>query len=249
MKIKIYNDLGVSKESVKHCEYTLKLYALNYKVEYISAQEIIDGMWIQNTLLLILLGGRDLYYVQKLQGKGNLIIQNYLKNGGHFLGICAGSYYSGNYLAFAKGTNIEVIGERELKIFNGVIRGPLLAHYYYNSYKGARAAYLKINPKLKLNIKDCYIFYNGGGYFVDVENTKDTEIIASYEDSKAAIIKCAYGNGTAILSGVHLEYDPALIKNQPLNKICKILKAHDTKRIKLLNNIFKNLNLYNSSEV
>ena len=56
------------------------------------------------------------------------------------------------------------------------------------------------------------------------------------------------GNGTAIISVVHLEYDPALIKNQSLDKICKILQAHNTERIKLLNYIFKNLNLYNSSE-
>ncbi|WCR57262.1 MAG: hypothetical protein PG979_001319 [Rickettsia asembonensis] len=110
-----------------------------------------------------------------MQDKGNDNIKNYLKNGGNFLGICAGSYYSGNYLEFTKGTNIEVIGERELKIFNGTVRGPLLAPYYYNSNKGARAAYLKINPTLNLNIKYCYAFYNGGGYFVDAENTKDIE--------------------------------------------------------------------------
>ncbi|AAY61588.1 biotin-ligase, N terminal family protein [Rickettsia felis str. Pedreira] len=90
----------------------------------------------------------------------------------------------------------------------------MLAPYYYNSNKGARAAYLKINPTLNLNIKDCYAFYNGGGYFVDAENTKNTEIIASYEDNK-----------------------PALIKNQSLNNIRKILKAYDTERIKLLNYI------------
>ncbi|AFC72432.1 MULTISPECIES: BPL-N domain-containing protein [spotted fever group] len=237
MKIKIYNDLGVSKESIKHCVHTLRLYAPKYNVDYITAQEIIDEKWVQNTLLLILLGGRDLYYVQKLQGTGNANIKNYIKNGGNFLGICAGSYYSGNYVEFAKGTNIEVISKRELKIFNGTVRGPLLAPYYYNSHKGARAAYLKINPTLNLNIKDCYAFYNGGGYFIDAENTKDTEIIASYEDSQAAIIKCTYGDGTAILSGVHLEYEPALINNQSLNNIRKILKAHDTERIKLLNSI------------
>lgn len=54
---------------------------------------------------------------------------------------------------------------------------------------------------------------------------------------QAAIIKCTYGDGTAILSGVHLEYEPALIKNQSLNNMHKILKAHDTERIKLLNYI------------
>ncbi|GAA5252484.1 hypothetical protein KNCP2_07720 [Candidatus Rickettsia kedanie] len=42
MKIKIYNDLGVSKESIKHCVHTLKLYAPKYKVDYTTAQEIIE---------------------------------------------------------------------------------------------------------------------------------------------------------------------------------------------------------------
>lgn len=91
MKIKIYNDLGVSKESIKHCVHTLKLYAPKYEIDYITAQEIIEEKCFQNTLLLILLGGRDLYYAQKLQDKGNDNIKNYLKNGGNFLGICAGS--------------------------------------------------------------------------------------------------------------------------------------------------------------
>ena len=61
-------------------------------------------------------------------------------------------------------------------------------------------------------------FYNGGGYFVDAKNTKDTEIIASYDDSQAAIIKCTYSDRTTISSGAHLEYEPVLIKNQSLNQ-------------------------------
>ncbi|KJV62194.1 putative biotin-protein ligase [Rickettsia amblyommatis str. Darkwater] len=32
MKIKIYNDLGVSKDSIKHCVHTLRLYAPKYNV-------------------------------------------------------------------------------------------------------------------------------------------------------------------------------------------------------------------------
>lgn len=246
MKIKIYNDSGVSKESIRHSKYSLKLYAPKYKVEYISAKQILKEDWYEDTYLLVLPGGRDLYYVQKLQGKGNINIQNYIKNGGNFLGICAGSYYSGNYLEFAKGTNIEVVGTRELEIFKGTVKGPLFAPYYYNSNKGARAAYLKINSELGLDIKDCYIFYNGGGYFVDAENIKNTEVLARYEDNKPAIIKCTYGNGTAILSGVHLEYIPELIKNKSLNNIRETLKTHNTARIKLLNYLFKNLNPYNS---
>ncbi|WCR57263.1 MAG: hypothetical protein PG979_001320 [Rickettsia asembonensis] len=38
MKIKIPNDLGISKESIKHYVHTLKLYAPKYEIDYITAQ-------------------------------------------------------------------------------------------------------------------------------------------------------------------------------------------------------------------
>ncbi|MFY9590047.1 BPL-N domain-containing protein [Rickettsia endosymbiont of Halotydeus destructor] len=245
MKIRIYNDLGVSKESIKHCLYTLKLLASkNYSIEYITAQEIIEGNWQKNTRLLVLPGGRDLCYVEKLQGKGDKQIQDYLMNGGNFLGICAGSYYSGNYLEFAKSTKIEVIGVRDLAIYKGLVKGPVLAPYYYNSNKGASAAYITIEANSGLSIKDCHAFYNGGGYFVDAENVKNTEIIARYENFEAAIIKCTYGKGTAILSGIHFEYDPAIIKRKYLSNIREILNNSNGQRIILLNYIFKILSIH-----
>jgi|GEM_PF-6617358 len=42
MKIRIYNGLEVSKESIRRCKYTLKLYALKYEVNYISASQILE---------------------------------------------------------------------------------------------------------------------------------------------------------------------------------------------------------------
>lgn len=240
--IKIYNDLGVGKQSLQHCLYSLKLYApKSYSVAYVSAQEIIEGNGLAATRLLILPGGRDLYYLQSLQGKGNKHIQDYVSCGGNFLGICAGSYYSGTYVVFAKDTSMEVVGPRPLGLFQGVVKGPILAPYYYESDKGASAA--RITITYHTHETDGYVYYNGGGYFIDADKIANTTVIARYENRAAAIIKCNYGAGNAILSGVHVEYDPCMLKKQSLRPIRKTLKHHNEQRIKLFKHILELLSI------
>ncbi|WP_419241670.1 BPL-N domain-containing protein [Cardinium endosymbiont of Nabis limbatus] len=233
--IKIYNDIGVSKESVQHCLYSCKLHLpKDYRVGYISALEIIDGSGLKGTRLLILPGGRDLYYVKSLQGKGDQQIQDYLSSGGNFLGICAGSYYSGTYLIFAQATSIEVVGPRGLGLFQGIVKGPVLAPYYYGSHKGASAA--RVITTYSQEEKDCYLYYNGGGYFVNAENVADTVVLARYTNNplaQAAIIQCHYGLGNVVLSGIHLEYDPNMMQEAALKQIRKTLKDYNEARIKL----------------
>ncbi|AXI24145.1 N terminal [Cardinium endosymbiont of Sogatella furcifera] len=232
--IKIYNDIGVSKTSVQHCLYSLKLHIPpNYRVGYISASEIIEGNGLEGVRLLILPGGRDLYYMQSLQHQGNKRIQDYLSGGGNFLGICAGSYYSGSYLVFAPGTPIEVIGSRALGLFQGVVKGPVLAPYYYGSYKGASAARVLITTDAQAS----YVYYNGGGYFVDADKVDHTTVLARYQHGEAAIIQCKYGLGRAILSGVHIEYDPYMMQAPSLQSIQKTLKKYNRQRIKLLKDL------------
>ncbi|CAH2560243.1 BPL-N domain-containing protein [Cardinium endosymbiont of Oedothorax gibbosus] len=234
--IKIYNDIGVSKESAQHCLYSLKFYIpKSYSVEYVSALEIIEGNGLEGTRLFILPGGRDLCYIESLAGKGNKRIQDYVSGGGNFLGICAGGYYSGTYVVFAEATPIEVVGPRALGLFQGVVKGPVLAPYYYGSHKGASAARVLIT--YSTDEKDCYVYYNGGGYFVDAENITDTVVIAGYTNGKAAIIKCSYGLGSVVLSGVHLEYDPCMMQHQALKHIRNTLKQYNEQRVKLFKHI------------
>lgn len=240
--IKIYNDVGVSQESIAHCLYSLKLHVPEgYMLGYISALEIIEKNGLEGTRLFILPGGRDLCYMESLQGKGNQCIQDYVAAGGNFLGICAGSYYSGTYVIFAQATPIEVIGPRPLGLFQGIVKGPILAPYYYGSHKGASAAV--VATLYSKDAKDCYVYYNGGGYFVDAENRADTAVIASYTNGKAAIIKCNYGLGNVVLSAVHLEYDPDIMQKQSLNLIRNRLKQHNAERVKLFKHILSLLSI------
>ncbi len=180
------------------------LYA-RYLIKSINANEIIANKWAYNSKLLIIPGGRDLAYAEKLNGAGNQNIKNYVKNGGSYLGICAGAYYASSYIEFDKGRELEVVGKREMKLFSGKSIGPILGRYSYTSNSGARATKQKLNE-----IGNGYFYYNGGGYFADCEKYSDVKILGYYENDLPSIIEIPFYLGRVILSGVHFEYNPEL---------------------------------------
>ena len=185
-------------------------------------------------------GGADLLYVRKLNGQGNKHIKAYVKNGGAYLGICAGSYYGSAYVEFDKGGKLEVFGERELAFFPGVAVGPVLAKYDYRSNSGSSAAKIKLDSK---EVKKAVMYYNGGGYFKNATNYDDVTIIGYYENYLPAIVHVSFGKGNVILSGVHFEYDLYQLDTQDpyLNKISLGLKYSNAKRQILVQVIFGKL--------
>ena len=114
-------------------------------VETTTAEEIISTNLSDHCSLLIMPGGRDLPYVKKLQGKGNQNISDFVRNGGSYLGICAGAYYGCSLVQFAQGDPLlEVVGPRELVLFPGVSQGPVFAGFDYASSAGAKAADIQL---------------------------------------------------------------------------------------------------------
>lgn len=240
--IYIYNDEGVSKESLQHTLASFKKLIKNYKITTINAQQVKDSSWTKNAALFIMPGGADLPYVKKLNGKGNEIINKYVINGGSFLGICAGSYYSSSYVEFDKGGELEVLGSRELNFFKGKAVGPILAPYDYKTQSGSRAAKIyPINPDLLENVTKTVVFYNGGGFFAEAEKYENTTVIARYENKLPAIILIKHGKGKAILSGVHFEYQPYLLDSKDfyIKKIIDELDNNNDSREILFINLMK----------
>ena len=142
------------------------------------------------------------------------------------MGICAGAYFAGNYVDFAQGTDIEVLGNRELGFFPGAVIGPNLAPFDYTCASGARAA----------KVGNSTVYYNGGGYFAGADGIAGVEVLGRYEDGKAAIVSCRVGLGRAILSGVHFEYDPELLclEDPQHREILPELRAGNRERIELI---------------
>lgn len=167
-------------------------------VETTTAKEIISTNLSDHCSLLIMPGGRDLPYVKKLQGKGNRNIFNFVRNGGSYLGICAGAYYGCSSVQFAQGDPLlEVVGSRELAFFPGVSQGPVFAGFDYASSAGAKAADVQLT-QAGSEMLDFYsgknititssapseipngdstllqIYYNGGCHFIDDSLTEET---------------------------------------------------------------------------
>ncbi len=220
--ILVYVGPGAGPASIRNTLATLEALvpADKYTIKTVQPEDIIDPAWMQNTALLVIPGGADRPYLEKLAGKGNANIRAYVKNGGKFLGICAGAYYSADRIEFAKGdTVLEVTGERELKFFPGLVEGPTYAGFDYRAVKnvsGMRAATIYWNvEKPRYARQDVTLFYNGGGHFVNADQYPNVVVLARYgeelptrPDAPAAIVECKVGKGTAILSGPHFEWYP-----------------------------------------
>lgn len=247
--IYIYAGPGTSKSSLMQTENTMNVFLKsNYHIKQILPEQIIHDNWEKQTALLIIPGGADIPYLKTLNGAGNQKIRSYVENGGAFLGICAGGYYGGSFVDFAKGAPLEVLGKRELSFFPGVVRGPILADFDYKNESGARAAKVMWKNHSPFQ-KDSYftVYYKGGGCFVDADKKNNITILACYdtEGQDAAIIECPVGSGKAILSGVHFEYDPNLMDadNQYLKEIIPAINRENSQRMKLIQHLLERLNL------
>lgn len=215
---------GSTLESVRHCLYTLRrLLSPNYAVIPVTESAIIKEPWAASCALLVIPGGADLGYCRVLNGEGNARIDQYVRRGGSYLGLCAGGYYGSSRCEFEVGDKkMQVVGNRELGFFPGPCRGCAFKGFVYHSEVGARASTLNVHKEafvgsaVPASFKS---YYNGGGVFVDAAKMQDrgVQVLANYADDMdvdggfgglgaAAIVYCKVGEGGVVLTGPHPEY-------------------------------------------
>jgi glutamine amidotransferase-like uncharacterized protein len=244
--IVIYCGEGVDEDCFRWTWRCVSTYAaLNrFNVKAINSDEIRDTDWEKSTAVFIIPGGASVPYGKKLHGIGCQKIRDFVKNGGKYLGICAGSYFGGRRVEFAMGTDSEIVVQHELEFFPGTVSGPFLKPYVVNSNAGACAAKIKVDA---LNTS-FFSYYNGGGVFIDAEKLPNIDIIGTYEDREnlAAIILCNIGRGIAILSSVHFEVEPEALEQKGDDSILDVaeqIRSTDSTRIKLIEDLFLRLDI------
>ena len=240
--IYIYHDSGVSEEAYMQTQKTFKTLFKQRNIVPINAYQVKRGLWRNHALLFVIPGGADVPYINKLHGQGDFQIKTYVKNGGSFIGICAGAYYASKHVIFDQGGPLEIIGDRHLAFFKGTSIGPVYGPYYYQSQQSSRA--IPIFTKWR-RLKETTVFYNGGGYFKNAQQYPNTQVIAKYANHSPAIIYISYGKGHALLSGVHFEYNPdALdIQNKYIKAIYPKLNRCNPSRLKLLDHLMNLIHL------
>ena len=226
--IYIYNDEGVGELSL-HC---IKDYFSSEKITLISAKDIIQSGVPETADVFVMPGGADKPYANKLNGVGNDNIKKYVRQGGIYLGICAGAYYGCSSIEFQKGTKNEICEDRELNFFDGVAVGCLpeiAGNLYDQTLKSASVTSINFAGS------STSAFYWGGCYF-ERGTLKNHEVLAVYSAlDKPAIISCEFGKGIAILSGVHFEVSQHSLERYDFNEVSE--NRLKTEMLGLLSNV------------
>ena len=238
----VYNGPGASEACVEEVVKSLSSFLSHkYDVKLVGPDVIANEPWEEYTQCVVFPGGRDLPYCSKLNGHCNRRIREFVEKGGSYLGFCAGAYYGSSRVEFEVGTPNEVIGDRELQLFCGVAKGSAYPGYRYSSEEYARAARVD-----SMEFGSLYVYFNGGCFFEGAKSAPNTEVLAEYADlQETAIVKCSVGHGKAILSGVHVEFNPKDmdVTDQYLKAIIPYISQTNPKRMGLLHSLLKQLGL------
>lgn len=211
-------------------------------VEVTSACEILNGALSCGVQLLCFPGGFDLGYLETLGKRGCDMIRQWVTHGGSYLGICAGAYFAAERLEFDRGGPLEVCGERFLKFYPGVARGPAFPGFDYNSELGSRAARVQLTAGLGNSLA---LYVNGAPTFSEhPPGCPNVEEVMWLEDGRSIGVRCGVGRGAALLLGAHVEYDP---KTDPeADKIVlqarnEALKEDEARRLALVRHLVSDL--------
>jgi len=232
-QIVVYVDLGVDGVALKHTVKSLQqeVDPSKYRIRRMNSKTLKSEDWEQETALLVIPGGRDVFYHEALDGPGTSKIRKFVEGGGSYLGICAGAYFGAEAIEFEKDGNYEVCAQRSLAFFPGLAEGPAYGKnkYRIDGLQGIEAA--------RVSWKDdhFHVYYNGGCQFIGAYELPGVSVLSSYlelEGDPAAIISCEIGKGKVVLSGVHFEYSAeALRRNNPyIERIYSLLEKGDNQR-------------------
>lgn len=233
MDILVYVDEGVSAEALRQTVKSLQkeIDPHAHQLVRTSAKQLISSDWEQRTALVVVPGGRDRYYHSSLNGKGSEKLRRFVEGGGSYLGLCAGAYFAAESIEFEKGGKLQVCAMRSMKLYPGAAIGPAygLGKYCEESDRGVEAAHISWNGA------ECFAYFNGGCYFDRPNEYANVRVLSSYlnlDGCPAAIVECRVGKGKALLSGVHIEYNSALLKrdSDQIKRLLPLFKSAETRR-------------------
>ncbi|MBS1960522.1 MAG: hypothetical protein JST80_13680 [Bdellovibrionales bacterium] len=111
-------------------------------------------------------------------------LKNFIKNGGGYVGFCAGAFMATDYIGGTKDEGLGII--------------PGWSPLYHGGYA---------LEEVKWQGKKRTIYYEGGPYFYGYDKDPKTpvEVTATYETGDAAAIRASFGKGRVWVTGLHPE--------------------------------------------
>ncbi|KAF8561059.1 hypothetical protein P879_10784 [Paragonimus westermani] len=238
--VQVYGDVGAGQRSLMQLQHSLRLFGPKFTVIETDGKRIRERYRLDETALLCFGGGYDLGYLRSLEVVGCEVVRDFILHGGRYLGLCAGAYFASDECIFDEGGPLEVRGPRYIKLFEGKAVGPYYPGFVYESEEGARAIpVVTTNPSV--SPASAVTYFNGGCAFKSDTWCRSKALYNYVNTNDAAIVACRLGKGWGILSGVHMEYDPALLRtletDKPTEAVLTALESDNTNRQRLWENL------------
>lgn len=183
-KVAIYAGTGAALAK----DVELALNKLKIPYQRIDKNDIKEGKF-KDCSILIIPGGYTQEYVRVLSGDGFKNMSEFVRNGGAYIGFCAGAYIAASIVevpGHPPGIGIiDIHNKREsgMRIRNIEIRN--------SHHPIANGCPRKMN-----------IWYQNGPMIIPGNNV---DVIAVYENNMAAIVASSYGRGKVIIFSPHPE--------------------------------------------
>jgi len=199
--VALYSDKGTDDNCVRATKnmfqwmgYTVSL----VKADYINNKDL-DGFSI------LCIPGGDMYqYAQDISSGGKEKIRNFIGDGGGYIGICGGAYFTGEKVIW-QGSQLP---KTPLGIFSGTTQGPIDAIAPY-----PHCAMCKVNivdsthPITQSEPDSAWILYCYGPMFIP-NNEADISILGQYDiGDHPMMMAFDYGQGRVFIIGTHPEFE------------------------------------------
>lgn len=223
---------GVWQDGVAAIKCMLAWMGLSY--EEISYEDLNNSSQDFSSLYKVLLfpGGFAYWYNYWISLSGKNRIRNFVSSGGGYFGICAGSFFASDVVAW-EGTSYDdesmynAYGELtgyDLDLFSGTATGPIGGIAPWPTYDMTTINFEQESDALS-DYKPVpfpeYILYYGGPYFTPNEYT-DVQSLGDYDyNGKPALVAFTYGSGRVVLSGPHPEIE------EDSNRDCVTIDGED----------------------
>jgi glutamine amidotransferase-like uncharacterized protein len=216
--------IGSTHASLADTDATVKKYALIYNgpttcegcpeaigyiarlakipVKYVTDPKKIPNL-LNNAAIFIIGGTEDNIEPMRIAFNNDIVlaIQNYLQQGGRYLGVCGGAFIAAKKYAPDE--------ETQMNGFNLIPADAV-------DYSETSQAHLE---KINWYGHDEILYFQGGPKFLIDKSAKKIEIIAYYKDGSVAAFKYAYGNGKVAVVGPHPEADKTWLDEDHIDSL------------------------------
>ncbi len=205
IEMAVYYDYGVWDDGVIAFENFLDWKGISH--ERITAETINTGDLSGRYQALYFPGGYAYYYKMAIDQNGVENIKDFVRNGGGYLGICAGAYFACDSVIWEEDGKIDY----PLDLFDGLAVGAIDAIAPWDDYTMTTVNLHPDNPINQFEPSYEIMLYYGGPYFSPHATAKiDTVGGWAVWHDEPAIINFTVDSGRVLLIGPHPEIEEDL---------------------------------------